>query len=225
MGESQNQPFQLSFNRFLRVDFQGSRVTSDGRLILVRELDERFGLSGLIGEHLVDSRTGRNQQFLLADLLRQSVYSRLAGYEDLTYVPGYFETMTEWLLSAWKSTSEPNRGLCRLAGPFFLKRRLAHKEINMFKRKVAILGIVFVALVVATPGVRAQDTKQAEREAMYYRYVKFPSLVKGGSVQAHWMADGSSFWYAEGAPANTVIWKVDPKANTKTPLFARKSGC
>ena len=49
VGESQNQLFQLSFNRFLRVDFQGSRVTSDGGLILVRELDERFGLSKLIG--------------------------------------------------------------------------------------------------------------------------------------------------------------------------------
>ena len=83
MGESQNQPFQLSFNRFLRVDFQGSRVTSDGGLILVRELEEQFGLSGLIGEHLVDSRTGRITQFPLADLLRQSVYSRLTGYEDL----------------------------------------------------------------------------------------------------------------------------------------------
>ncbi len=83
MGEIQNQPFQLSFNRFLRVDFQGSRVTSDGGLIVVRELDEQFGLSELIGDHLVDLRTGRNTQFLLADLLRQSVYSRLAGYEDL----------------------------------------------------------------------------------------------------------------------------------------------
>ncbi len=39
LGDSQNQPFQLSFNRFLRVDFQGSRVTSDGGLLLVRELD------------------------------------------------------------------------------------------------------------------------------------------------------------------------------------------
>ena len=43
VGESQNQPFQLSFNRFLRVDFQGSRVTSDGGLLVVRELDERLG--------------------------------------------------------------------------------------------------------------------------------------------------------------------------------------
>ena len=79
---SQSQPFQLSFNKLLRIDFQGSRVTSDGGLILVRELDERFGLSELIGENLVDSRTGRNRQFPLADLLRQSLYSRLAGYED-----------------------------------------------------------------------------------------------------------------------------------------------
>ena len=43
MGEKQNQPFQLSFNPSLKVDFQGSRVTSDGGLLLVRELDERFG--------------------------------------------------------------------------------------------------------------------------------------------------------------------------------------
>jgi len=48
MGESQNRPFQLSFNRFLRVDFQGSRVTSDGGLLFVRELDERLGLARLI---------------------------------------------------------------------------------------------------------------------------------------------------------------------------------
>jgi hypothetical protein len=43
VGERQNQPFQLSFNASLKVDFQGSRVTSDGGLILVRELDERLG--------------------------------------------------------------------------------------------------------------------------------------------------------------------------------------
>ena len=81
MGEKQNKPFQLSFNGLLKVDFQGSRVTSDGGLILVRELDERLGLGKLIEEH--DSRQGLNKKFPLADLLRQSVYSRLAGYEDL----------------------------------------------------------------------------------------------------------------------------------------------
>jgi len=54
---------------------------------------------------------------------------------------------------------------------------------------------------------------------MYNRYLELDSYVKGGSIEPHWMADGSSFWYAEGAPANTIIWKVDSRANTKTPLF------
>jgi hypothetical protein len=67
----------------LKVDFQGSRVTSDGGLVLVRELDERLRLSELVDRHLSDSRRGKNIQLPLADLLRQSIYSRLAGYEDV----------------------------------------------------------------------------------------------------------------------------------------------
>ena len=83
MGERQNEPFQLSFNASLKVDFQGSRVTSDGGLVLVRELDERLGLGDLIARHLSDARRGKNTQLPLADLFRQSVYSRVAGYEDV----------------------------------------------------------------------------------------------------------------------------------------------
>ncbi len=83
MGEKQNQPFQLSFNPCLKVDFQGSRVTSDSGLLLVRELDERLGLSALIAENIMEDRRGKNTQLPLPDLLRQSIYSRLAGYEDL----------------------------------------------------------------------------------------------------------------------------------------------
>ena len=83
MGEKQNQPFQLSFNASLKIDFQGSRVTSDGGLMVLRELDERLGFGELIAQHLTDSRCGKNTQLPLADLFRQSVYSRLAGYEDV----------------------------------------------------------------------------------------------------------------------------------------------
>ena len=83
----------------------------------------------------------------------------------------------------------------------------------------ATVVILFLAHSIAAPLLRAQQAEQSEREAMYYRYLEFASYVTGGSVEPHWMADGSSFWYAEGAPANTVIYKVDPKANTKTPLF------
>jgi len=81
VGESPKQPFQLSFNASLKVDFHGSRVASVGGLILVRDLDERLGFGDLL--HLRDSRRGKNTQLPSADLLRQSVYSRLAGYKDL----------------------------------------------------------------------------------------------------------------------------------------------
>ena len=52
MGELPTAPFQFTFNGFLKVAFQGSRITSDAGLILVRELDERLGLAGLIAAHL-----------------------------------------------------------------------------------------------------------------------------------------------------------------------------
>jgi len=71
VGETQNQPFQPSFDASLKIDFQGSRVTSDGGLVLVRELDERLGFGELIQQHLTESRRGKNTQFC--------VESRLVG--------------------------------------------------------------------------------------------------------------------------------------------------
>ena len=56
VGEPQKGPFQLSFNSSLRVEFQGSRVTSDGGLLLVRELDERLSFGELIERRLTDGR-------------------------------------------------------------------------------------------------------------------------------------------------------------------------
>jgi hypothetical protein len=82
VGDAESGPIRLSFNSQLRVEFRGATVTSDAGLLLPRELDERLGLSALIERHLSDPRTGRNAQFPLADLFRQSIYSRLAGYED-----------------------------------------------------------------------------------------------------------------------------------------------
>jgi len=54
---------------------------------------------------------------------------------------------------------------------------------------------------------------------MYYRYQNLRSLVKGGSVESHWMADGSSFWYKDDSGDESIIYKIDPIANTKEPLF------
>src|SRR3989441_9759190 len=82
MGDATSGPIRLSFNPQLRVEFRGATVTSDAGLLLPRELDEHLGLGALIERHLTDPRSGRNRQFALSDLFRQSIYSRLAGYED-----------------------------------------------------------------------------------------------------------------------------------------------
>src|SRR5262249_4628069 len=82
MGDAKSAPVRLWFNPQLRVEFHGATVTPDAGLLLPRELDERLGLSTLIERHLADPRSGRNSKFPLADLFRQSIYSRLAGYAD-----------------------------------------------------------------------------------------------------------------------------------------------
>ena len=83
MGEDRRRPLRVEFDPRLRLEFHGSRVTSDAGLLAYRELDDVLGLTERAAEALIDPRTGRNIQHDLVGLLRQSVYSRLAGYPDL----------------------------------------------------------------------------------------------------------------------------------------------
>ena len=82
-GESDHGPLRPLFGRRLKLEFHGSRVTSDAGLLAYRELDDALGLTALAGGVLADSRTGRNGWHGIVSLLRQSVYGRLAGYEDV----------------------------------------------------------------------------------------------------------------------------------------------
>jgi hypothetical protein len=70
----------------------------------VRELDDRLGFSELIEQHLTDSR-GKNTQLPLADLLRQSMYSRLAGYEDVNDAERLSQDPTFRLIGSERSGS------------------------------------------------------------------------------------------------------------------------
>ena len=82
MGESTNPRGKLRFDRRIRLEFRGATITSDAGLLACRELDDVLGLTETASECLQESRGGRNVQHRLVGLLRQSVYSRLAGYED-----------------------------------------------------------------------------------------------------------------------------------------------
>ena len=82
MGESTNAHAKLRFDRRIRLEFHGTTITSDAGLLACRELDDVMGLTETASECLQDTRGGRNVQHQLVSLLRQSVYNRLAGYED-----------------------------------------------------------------------------------------------------------------------------------------------
>ena len=82
-GESKDGALKLDFDRRLMLQFRGCVVTSDAGLLAYRELDDALGLSAVAGETLADARTGKNGHHALVGLLRQSVFGRLAGYEDV----------------------------------------------------------------------------------------------------------------------------------------------
>src|SRR5215813_9183414 len=83
MGDGPNDPLRVDFDRHIKLEFHGSTVTSDAGLLAYRELEVALGLTSTAATGLHDTRTGQNTQHSLLALLRQSIYSRLAGYEDV----------------------------------------------------------------------------------------------------------------------------------------------
>jgi hypothetical protein len=83
MADPKGEALRVDFDRRLRLQFRGSTITSDAGLLPYRELDDAVGLTDMGADTLADARTGKNGRHRLAGLLRQSVFGRLAGYEDV----------------------------------------------------------------------------------------------------------------------------------------------
>ncbi len=82
MVESRKDALRVDFDKKLKLEFHGTKVTSDAGLLAYRELDEALGLTTTSESNFCDNRKGKNTQHNIIALLRQSIYGRLAGYED-----------------------------------------------------------------------------------------------------------------------------------------------
>ncbi len=83
MGDRQEQALRVQFDGKLKLEFHGTKITSDAGLLAFRELDEAFRLTEKGSTVLSDPRHGKNTQHTMLAMLRQGVYGRLAGYEDV----------------------------------------------------------------------------------------------------------------------------------------------
>ena len=116
MGDDENTPLKLNFDSKVRLEFRGATITSDAGLLACRELDDALGLTDSAEEYLNESRTGKNILHKLIPLLRQSIYSRLAGYDDTNDADRLSQDPAMRVLAGWQgsernaaSTSEMSR--------------------------------------------------------------------------------------------------------------------
>ena len=146
-GESIDGPLRLDFDRRLMLQFCGSAVTSEAGLSAYRELDDALGLSAVAGDLLADVRTGKNGRHVLVGLLRQSVFGRLAGYEDVNDAERLrHDPAMRWvLLAAWRLPARrPRRarwGVSRRSG-LRQERTCQHSPTSPASGLIALMLVV-----------------------------------------------------------------------------------
>ena len=113
MGDGEKTPLKLNFDPKVRLEFRGSTITSDAGLLACRELDDALGLTDTANDFLKESRTGKNILHKLIPLLRQSIYSRLAGYDDTNDADRLSKDPAMRVVVGWKG-SERNAASTRL---------------------------------------------------------------------------------------------------------------
>ena len=104
MGDGEKAPIRLQFNPQVRLEFHGSTITSDAGLLAFRELDHALDLTGIASDYLQDYRTARNILHHLVPLLRQSIFSRLAGYDDTNDADRLAQDPAMRLVAGWQGS-------------------------------------------------------------------------------------------------------------------------
>lgn len=137
--------------RKLEVNFGGGAVSSDGGLLLLREVDRRLKLTEHVASVLKDPRDPDLITHPLVDLLRQRIYGIVQGYEDLN---DHERLREDVLLQSVLERDEVLGSaptLCRMenrasrAEMWALQRQLVERFIASFKQAPAELVLDFDA--------------------------------------------------------------------------------
>jgi hypothetical protein len=80
MSEGQRFVFEPTFNRAVKVQSRDLRLTSDAGFLLLREADQRLGLTASLADQLRDPRHPDMVRYKILELLRERVYALAQGY-------------------------------------------------------------------------------------------------------------------------------------------------
>ena len=175
-------------------------------------MDERLGLGTLIDEHLSDSREGLNKKFPLADLLRQSVYSRLAGYEDLNDAARVSADPTFRLIGSEKNW---NRGAA-------LTSTLHGFETGTLTSEDNLLGLMAAwqrphrpgkrpaclrPAVVRSPAAIVHPPVESTKSQAMSRFAALYQDEHGEAAVNSVMARRTEFWWNERKPDQPSLWE------------------
>ena len=128
MGEARKDALRVGFDRAIKLEFHGARVSSDAGLFPYRDLDDAARLTESVGADLFDFRTGYNIRHSMTALLRQSVFSRLAGYEDTNDAERLSEDPVMRHVLGGRAVDRRRRPPARGARRAALRRRLRRRR-------------------------------------------------------------------------------------------------
>src|SRR6516164_3110722 len=127
MAECSQLGFELPCLKGKKIEgnFEGGNVTSDGGLVVLRQVDRWLGLTKSLAKRLPDQRDPDKIEHSLESMLRQRIYGLALGYEDLND----HDSLRKDLL--WQSAAErteelgSSSTLCRLENRALAQRSLA----------------------------------------------------------------------------------------------------